>query len=119
MKTKLARIVIALTLGLALFTAPLFALTKQVTTVGASASTIFQPGPYCQWVSISNTGSGAVMLSFDGTSDPTAAIGYPLAAGGSICIVYAGSSQKFRVRAILQTGTTTTINVVTPDLNST
>lgn len=117
MKTT-ARLLLALTLGLALALSPLFALTKQVTTVGATASTIFTPGQFCQWVSISNTGSGDVMLSFDGSTDPTATVGYPLAHGGSICVVYAGTGQKFKIRAILQTGTTTTLNVVTPDTTS-
>lgn len=94
-----------------------FALTKQVTTVGAVASTIFTPGPQCQWVTIANTGSGAVMLSFDGNA-PTATVGYPLAAAAQICVVYGGSNQKGPIKAILQTGTTTTLNINTPDTAS-
>lgn len=104
-------IVLALALGLALTA---FALTKQVTTVSATASTIFTPGPQCQWVTVANTGSGAVMLSFDGTA-PTATVGYPLAASAQICVVYGGSNQKNVIKAILQTGTTTTLNINTPE----
>lgn len=113
MKTKLF-LILALAFGLALSA---FALTKQVSTVSASASTVFTPGAQCQWVTVANTGAGAVMLSFDGTS-PTATVGFPLAAGGSICVVYGGSNQKNVIKAILQTGTTTTLNFNTPDLNS-
>lgn len=115
---KICRLFLALALGLALAVSPSYALTKQVTTVGAAASTIFTPGQFVQWVTISNTGSGDVMLSFDGVTDPTASVGFPLAHGTSICVVFAGTGQKFKIRAILQTGTTTTLNVVTPDSGS-
>jgi len=113
---KRLRSLFVLVLGLGLL--PLaFALTKQVTTVSATASTIFTPGYQVQWVTIANTGSGAVMLSFDGTN-PTATVGYPLAAGDKICVVYGGSNQKNVIKAILQTGTTTTLNINTPESNS-
>ena len=108
---KLISLVLA---SLLLAVNPGFALTKQVTTVSAVSSIVFTPGGQCQWVTIANTGAGAVMLSFDGT-DPTATVGYPLAAGEKICIVYAGSNQKSPIRAILQTGTTTSLNFNTPD----
>jgi hypothetical protein len=114
---KTPRIIIALTLALGLLISPLFALTKQVTTVGATASIIVTPGYQCAWVTIANTGAGAVMLSFDGTN-PTATVGFPLAAGGSICVVFGGSGTKNVVKAILQTATTTTLNINTPDLAS-
>lgn len=113
MKTKFL-LILALAFGLALTA---FALTKQVASVSATASVVFTPGPSCQWVTVANTGAGGVMLSFDGTN-PTATVGYPLAAGGQICLVYAGSNQKAPMRAILQTATTTTLNFNTPDTNS-
>lgn len=116
MKIK-SRLALVLVLGLGLFTSLAFALTKQVTTVSATASVVFTPGFQCQWVTVANTGTGAVMLSFDGTN-PTATVGYPLAAGEKFCLVYAGSNQKQPIRAILQTGTTTTLNFSTPELNS-
>ncbi len=106
--------VLVLALGLSLTA---FALTKQVTTVSATSSTVFTPGWQCQWVTIANTGSGGVNLSFDGTA-PTATIGFPLAAGSTICVVYSGSNQKTVIKAILQTATTTTLNINTPDTNS-
>ena len=116
MKTA-SRIILALALALGLLVLPVYALTKQVTTVGAVASVVFTPGAQVQWVTITNTGAGGVMLSFDGTA-PTATVGFPLAAGASICVVYGGSNQKPLIQAILQTGTTTTLNINTPDLNS-
>lgn len=117
MKNKLSRFLVVLVLGLGLFSLPLFALTKSVTTVSATASVVFTRGYQCQWVTIANTGAGAVMLSFDGT-DPTATVGYPLAAGAQICVVFSGSSQSQPIRAILQTATTTTLNFNTAELNS-
>ncbi len=93
-------------------------MNKSVTTVGATASVVFTPGFQCQWVTIANTGAGGVMLSFDGTA-PTATVGYPLAAADKICLVYGGSSQWHPMQAILQTGTTTTINFSTPEGGST
>lgn len=94
----------------------LFALQKQVTTVGASSATIFSPGQFCQWVTISNTGAGAVWLSFDGST--ATSNGFPLAAASGITVVYSGSGQKPVIKAILQTGTTTTLNINTSDTSS-
>ena len=93
-------------------------MNKSVTTVGATASVVFTPGFQCQWVTVANTGAGAVMLSFDGTA-PTATVGFPLAAATSICLVYGGSTQMYPLQAILQTGTTTTLNFNTAERNST
>lgn len=116
MKNKL-RSILVLVLGLGLFSSIAFALNKQVGSVGAVASVVFTPGGQCQWVTVANTGAGAVMLSFDGTN-PTATVGYPLAAGDKLCVVYGGSNQKQPMRAILQTGTATTLNFSTPDTSS-
>lgn len=113
---KLLRTLLVLVLGLGLLPFA-FGLTKQVATISATASVVFTPGYQVQWVTLANTGSGAIMLSFDGTN-PTATVGYPLAANEKITLVYGGSSQKFPIRAILQTGTTTTLNVLTPENNS-
>lgn len=115
MKT-IARLIVALTFGLALVVSPLFALQKQVTTISAVSSTVFTPGAQCQWVVIANVGSGDVWLSVDGTAATSS--GIPLLHGTSICIVYAGSQQKGPIKAILQTATTTSLNFNTPDLNS-
>lgn len=114
MKT-LPRLLLALTLGLALAISA-YALQKQVTTVSAVSSTIFTPGAQCQWVTIANTGSGDVWLSFDGSAATSA--GFPLLHATSICVVYGGSNQKSPIKAILQTGTTTTLNFNTPDQGS-
>lgn len=116
MKNKF-RSILVLVLGLGLFTSLAFALTKQVTTVSSVASIVFTPAAQCQWVTVANTGAGAVMLSFDG-NNPTATVGYPLAAGAQICVVYGGSNQKREMKAILQTGTTTTLNFNTPENSS-
>ena len=115
MKNKI-RLVFALALVLGLSSIA-YALTKQVTTVSGTAAVVFTPGWDCQWVTVSNTGSGDVMLSFDGTA-PTASVGFPLAHATSVCIVYGGSSQKNPMQAIMQTGTTTTLNFTTPETNS-
>ncbi len=108
---KLLSLILAIVLCLTAF-----ALQKQVTTVGATSSTIFLPGQFCQWVTIANTGAGDVWLSFDG-SDATAN-GFPLAHATSIVVVYGGSGQKPVIKAILQSGTTTTLNINTPDTSS-
>ncbi len=108
--------IVSIFLAITLAVCPAFALQKTVASVSASSSVIFTPGAQVQWVTIANTGSGGVYLSFDGTAATSA--GYPLAAGSSICVVYAGSTQKWPIRAILQSGTTTTLNINTPDTNS-
>jgi hypothetical protein len=108
---------ILLTIGLALSLAlSAYALQKQVTTVSGTSSTIFTPAVSCQWVTIANTGSGDVWLSFDGTAATSA--GFPLIHGTTITLVYAGSSQKGPIKAILQTATTTTLNINTPETSS-
>lgn len=109
---------LCLLLVLALACVPAQAIVKQVTTVSASASVVFTPGPNCLWVTIQNNGSGAVRLSFDGSNSPTASTGYLLAAGAQVTIGYGGSSQKPSIRAILTSGTTTTLDIVTSDLTS-
>lgn len=125
MKT-IARLIVALTLGLALFIVPAHATTKQVTNVGASASTIFTPSGACLCVVIQNNGSGDVRIVFDGgtitygKSDPTASTGYLLKAGTYVIFGY-GAAQNPRpvIRAILVTGTTTTLDIVSADPSST
>lgn len=97
---------------------PAFALVKQVTTVSATASVVFTPGGSCLWVTIQNNGSGAVRLSFDGQNLPTASTGYLLAAGAQVMIAYGGSGQKPVIRAILTSGTTTTLDINTSDNSS-
>ena len=116
MKNTFLRLLVALTFGLALVVNPSYALQKQVTTVSAVSSTVFTPGWQCQWVTVSNIGAGGVYLSFDGTAATSS--GYPLAAAEKIVVVYAGSSQRNPIKAILQSGTTTTLNIVTADTNS-
>lgn len=93
-----------------------FALQKQVTTVSAVSSTIFLPGQFCQWVTIANTGAGDVWLAFDGSV--ATSNGFPLAHATSIAVVYSGSGQKPVINAILQSGTTTTLNINTSDTSS-
>ena len=107
---------LALILTVALLCLTAFALQKQVTTVSASSTTIFTPSGTCQWVTIANTGSGDVWLSFDGSAATSA--GFPLVHATSITVVYGGSSQKGPIRAILQTATTTTLNINTAETGS-
>lgn len=114
MKT-IARLFLVLVLGLGLSSLA-YALQKQVATISGVSSTIFQPGASCQWVTIANTGSGDIWLSFDGTTATSA--GFPLLHGTSVCVVYNGSTQKGPIKAILQTATTTTVNINTPDTAS-
>lgn len=106
---------ITLSFALLLLCVPALALVKQVTSVGATAATIVTPSNGCLWVTIQNNGSGAVRLSFDGSTLPTATTGYLLAAGAQVTIAYGGSSQKPSIRAILTSGTTTTLDIVTSD----
>ncbi len=113
MKTYRFLFALALALGLSCLA---FALQKQVTTVSATSATIFTPGFNCQWVTIANTGSGDIWLSFDGSAATSA--GFPLLHATAITVVYGGSSQKGPINAILQTATTTTVNINTPDTNS-
>lgn len=109
--------ILCLFLSVLLFVLPAFALVKQVTTVSASASTVFTAGQNCLWVLIQNNGSGNVRLAFDGSS-PTASTGYLLTAGAQVTIGYGGSNQRPVIRAILTSGTTTTLDILTSDSGS-
>lgn len=96
------------------------ALNKSVTTVSASASTILTASQYVRTVMIQNTGSGDVRLGIDGgttqgTADPTSSTGILLKAGSFIIFTYPGNYKPPVVRAILVSGTTTTLSVVTDD----
>lgn len=116
---------ISLFLALTLFTLPAFATIKNVTSVGATASTIVTPSSVCRTLTIQNTGSGDVRLGFDGgvplgLTDPTATTGFLLKAGTYIVITYPGSGYlPPPVRAILTSGTTTTLAITTDDGRST
>ncbi len=119
---NLIRIFIAAVLGLALV-CPAFAIIKQVTTVGATASTIVTPGPNVHTITIQNNGSGNVRLGIDGgtvygLTDPTATTGYKLVAGAQVIITYPGGSRPPVIRAILESGTTTTLDIATDDSGS-
>lgn len=96
-------------------------MNKQVTNVGAAASVIVTVGWQDTWVNIQNNGSGAVRITCDGTTVPVATTkGYLLNANKETTICYGGSNQgRGPIRAILETGTTTTLDIMTPDLNST
>jgi len=103
------------------------ATTKQVTNVGATVSTILTPSNQCQVIVIQNNGTGAVRLGIDGgttnkqksTPDPTATTGYLLNAGQFLIITRPGTTTTPNIRAILATGTTTTLDVMTDDPYST
>jgi hypothetical protein len=116
----LRSIVIVLALGLAL---DAHATNKVVTTVSASASTILSPGPRVQIITIANEGSGAVRIGLDGGTtnggtDPTASSGYLLNAGAQVILTFSGTNQTPKIRAILVTGTTTTLVITTNDTAS-
>jgi len=109
---------------LAAFALPAQAIIKQVTTVGAAVSTILTPGTNIKTCIIQNNGSGNVRLAIDGGSvtgaqNPTATTGYKLVAGSFIIITYPGDKRPPVIRAILESGTTTTLDIVTDDLTST
>lgn len=123
MKTRALFIVL---IGLAFF-AKAQATTKQVTNVSATPSTILTPSNQCQVIVIQNNGSGAVRLGIDGgitnkqksTPDPTATTGYLLNAGQFLIITRPGTSTTPNIRAILATGTTTVLDIMTDDPYST
>ncbi len=103
---------------------PTQAVIKQVTTVSATASTILTPGTNVHTVVIQNNGSGNVRLTIDGGSvtgltNPTATTGYKLVAGAFLIITYPGDKRPPVIRAILESGTTTTLDIVTDDASST
>lgn len=96
---------------------------KSVTTVSATASTIVTPGTNIHTLAIQNNGSGSVRISFDGgtvygLTDPTASTGYLLPAGQQIIMTYPGDKRPPVIRAILVSGTTTTLDIVTDDSQS-
>lgn len=95
---------------------------KSVTNVGAAASVILTPGPYVRTVSIQNNGSGPVSLSFDGSTVPTASLGYLLGAGSQLILTYTPGGGAVpppaNIQAILTTATTTTLLIATDDLVS-
>lgn len=103
------------------------ATNKEVTNVGATVSTILTPSNTCQIITIQNNGSGDVRLGIDGgitnrqksTPDPTASSGYLLKAGQYLILTYPGNNAPPQIRAILATGTTTTLSVTTNDPYST
>lgn len=99
---------------------PCHAIIKQVTTVGAAASTIVTPGVNVKTITIQNNGAGNIRISIDGGTvyglpDPTATTGYKLVAGAQIIFTYPGDKRPPVIRAILETGTTTTLDIITND----
>lgn len=113
-------------LAFGLFVAQAHATIKSVTTVGASASTISAPAQSCSVLVIQNNGAGAVRISIDGgttnavpTADPTASTGILLPAGQQVTICYFYNQRRAQIRAILVTGTTTTLDIATDDTAST
>lgn len=119
MKTKFL-FILALAFGLAL---PGYSKILQVTTVGATASTIVTPGPHLHILTIQNNGSGDVRIGIDGGTtnglvDPTSSTGYLLKAGTQLILTFPGTQPQLQVRAILVTGTTTVIDIVTDDAAS-
>jgi hypothetical protein len=120
---NIIRILLASVLGLALFI-PAQAKIKQVTSVGATASTIVTPGKYCTVLIIQNNGSGDVRLALDGgivyaLTDPTATTGYLLKAGTYLILSFNTGNPAPPIRAILVNATTTTLDIVTNDNAST
>jgi hypothetical protein len=113
------KILFTILLAVAFFSVPAFALSKQVTNVGATASTIVTPGNAVHYIIIQNNGSGAVRLTFDGVTLPVATTqGYLLAAGTFIVIPSAGFKAPPIIKAILETGTTTVLDISTDDIGS-
>ena len=111
---------------------------KQVTNVSSTASTILTPCPYTKFISITNNGSGNVRLSIDGGStytdpidqtsgfDPTASTGFRLVAGAELRIQTApvgpggiDTGIHKPIRAVLESGTTTVLDIITDDNIST
>jgi hypothetical protein len=92
---------------------------KQVTTLGTTAATIIIPGIHATQITIQNTGTTNVRLTFDGGStytdpyagkagtDPTVSTGYLLAAGQQVILVYASPANLRPIRAISATATAT------------
>lgn len=103
-----------------------FATNKVVTSVSATASTILTPGSPTI-ITIQNNGTGDVFLGFDGgttnrqksTPDPTSTTGYLLTGGSSVTMSIPAGTAVPQVRAILRTGTTTSLLITTNDPYST
>lgn len=128
---KIARLISFL---LVIAVAPLcHAITKQVTTLtNAAVATILTPGPGVKLITIQNNGSGNVRLSFDGGasytnpqtkqvgSNPTTSTGYRLAAGASLIITVQPNPNGIRnpIVGILETSTTTTLDISTDESSS-
>lgn len=109
---------------------------KQVTSLtNSSVATILTPSDRCKLIIIQNNGSGNVRMTFDGGStftnpytntvgtDPTTTAtgtGYKLAAGAQITLnmLAGGGGLHFPIRAILETATTTTLDICTDDTKS-
>lgn len=101
-----------------------FATIKSVTSVGAAASTIVTPSTFIRTLVIQNNGSGDVRLGIDGgtvlgVTDPTATTGYLLKAGSQVIFTYPGNYLPPVIRAILVSGTTTTLAIVSDDTKTT
>lgn len=116
------RFLALLLLSLSLLCLPAHATIIHITTVGATASTIVTPSQFCKTLIIQNNGSGDVRLAIDGgtvsgLTDPTASTGVKLAAGTFVMITFPGNTNYAPpvIRAILTSGTTTTIDAATDD----
>ncbi len=123
MKNTIARLIVALTLGLALFSSAK-ADTHQVTSLTTSSvkTIVLVPGN-AQWVTFTNMGAGAINLVVDGgaasgysNTDPTtgttgiAQVVVPAAASGVpgfVSLFVPSFFQGATIRAIMQSGTTT------------
>lgn len=119
------RLIPLLLVFLSLLCLPAHATIIQVTTVGASASTIVTPSQFCKTLIIQNNGSGDVRYCIDGgtvtgLTDPTASRGAILAAGKQVTVTFPGNTNYAPpvIRAILKTGTATTLDIVTDDSKS-
>jgi hypothetical protein len=119
------RLFLYLAVFLAALVAPVHATIIHLTSVGAAASTIVTPSQYCKTLIIQNNGSGNIRYCIDGgtvagLTDPTASTGVELAAHTFIIITFPGNTNYAPpvVRAILETATTTTIDIVTDDSKS-
>ena len=111
---------ILISLMLLALTLPASAVIKRVTTVSAVVSTILTPGPNIKTCVIQNNGSGNVRLTIDGgtvtgLTNPTATTGYKLVAGAQLTITYPGDKRPPVIRAILETATTTTLDIITDE----
>ena len=57
-------------------------------TVGPNLTTVVTPGPACNIIIITNNGTGAVNLSYDGVSVPTATVGEPLQPSSKLILAF-------------------------------